>query len=129
MDPEEIEDSSNPTIGSSSEMTTIVSLINYLLLSNVIKHDFDHTTFSMCVKEYEGSNSSAAASTVNTRTRKESLEQRLNIFINKHAENGIAVSSQCTDDGCVVYIIHVLIVRTLVFQLLIIHGLQIGSNM
>ena len=28
MDPEEIEDSSNPTIGSSSEMTTIVSLIN-----------------------------------------------------------------------------------------------------
>jgi hypothetical protein len=101
VDPEEIEDSSNPTIGSSSEMTTIVSLINYLLLSNVIKHDFGHTTFSMCVKEYEGSNSSAAASTVNTRTRKESLEQRLNIFINKHAENGIAVSSQCADDGCV----------------------------
>ena len=68
-------------------------------------HDFGHATFSMCVKEYEGSSSSAAASTVNTRTRKESLEQRLNVFINKHAENGIAVSSQCTDDGCVVYII------------------------
>ena len=105
MDPEEIEDSSNPTIGSSSEMTTIVSLINYLLLSVVIMHDFGHTTFSMCVKEYEGSSSSAAASTVNTRTRKESVEQRLNVFINKHAENGIAVSSQCTDDGSVVYII------------------------
>ena len=36
MDPEEIEDSSNPTIGSSSEMNTEVSLINYLLLSVVI---------------------------------------------------------------------------------------------
>ena len=103
MDPEEIEDSSNPTIGSSSEMTTIVSLINYLLL---IKHDFDHTTFSMCVKEYEGSSSSAAASTVNTRSIKESLEQRLNIFINKHAENGIAVSSPCTDDKWVLQFLH-----------------------
>ena len=33
-------------------------------------HDFGHTIFSMCVKEYEGSSSSAAASTVKTRTRK-----------------------------------------------------------
>jgi hypothetical protein len=53
----------------------------------------------------ESSSSSSNVSKVHTRSRKEPLEQRLNAFINKHAENGMTVSSQCRSDGSVVYII------------------------
>ena len=68
----------------------------------------------MCIKEYESSSSSNSSSSssssasglsLHSRTRKEPLEQRLNAFINKHVENGMIVSSLCTSDGCVLYII------------------------
>ena len=87
----------------SSAMITEVSLIIVctipdvflILVANAIQ--FFHAC--MCIKEYESSSSNSSSSSsssasglsLHSRTRKEPLEQRLNAFINKHAENGMTV--------------------------------------